>query len=148
VRVSLSSSLNTLCSTVSLEILHDELLLYYLYISLQIALTHDWEPDLYKLQLLEVCCLDDPDLGPLKRRFYCNGGSSDKAVLALYQETLDDKRFFTSFDALLQRAQESLISLTNGLSIDNALVSWLHEIEKPTRKMSIHLTILYLMHLQ
>lgn len=143
VRVSLSSSLNTLCSTVSYEILRDELLLYHLYISLQIALTHDWEPDPYELRLVEVCRLDDPDLGPLERRFYRDGGG-DKAVLALYRETLDIKRFFTGFDALSQRAQESLIYLTNGLSIDEALESRLREIEKPARKMSIHLTILCL----
>jgi hypothetical protein len=143
VRVSLSSLLNTLCSTASLEILRDELLLYHLYISLQIALSHDWEPDPYELRLLEVCRLDDPDLGPLERCFYRDGGG-DKAVLALYREALDDKRFFTGFDALSRRAQESLISLTNGLSINEALESRLYEIEKPARKMSIHLTILYL----
>jgi hypothetical protein len=143
VTVSLSSSLNTLYPTVSLNILRDEVLLYHLYISLQFSLNHDWEPDPYELRLLEVCRLDDPDLGPLERRLYRDGGG-DKAVVALYRETLDDKRFFTGFDALSRRAQESLIYLTKGLSIDEALVSRLREIEKPQRKMSIHLTILYL----
>jgi hypothetical protein len=146
VRVSLSS-LSKLFPTVDLEILHDEVLLYHLYLSLQIALTHDWEPDPYELRLLEVCRLDHPELGPLERDFYYNGGG-EKAILALYRETLDDKRLFTNFNALSQRAQNSLISLTKGLSIDEALISRIHEIEKPTCKMSIHLTILYLTRLQ
>jgi hypothetical protein len=144
VRVSLSSSLNTLLPTASPQILRDEGLSSYLYICLQSALTHDWDPDPYELRLLELGSLKNPNLGELESRFYHDGGG-DKALLALYRETLYDKTFFTLFDALSQVAQKNLVYQTKSLLIDEALLSRVCELGKnPTCKISIHLTILYL----
>jgi hypothetical protein len=142
--VSLSSLLNILLPTASPQILCNKGLSSYLYICLQSALIYDWDPDPYKLQLLELGSLKNPNLGKLESCFYYNS-SSDKVLLVLYREILYNKTFFTLFDILLQVAQKNLVYQTKSLLIDKALLSCVCKLGKnPTCKISIYLTILYL----
>ena len=143
IRSCLSNSLTVLRPTVSFPLLLDEFIPFQLYIELQVALTHNWEPDLVEIGLLKSCREDDPDLGVLERLLYYDGGGS-KAVLALYQATREVNRWFNNFEALSGRGRKSLIHLSKGLTIDQALLSRIAEKEGRASTISILPTTLYL----
>lgn len=144
IRSCLINSLTVLDQTVSFPLLLDEIIPFKLYIELQIALMHNWEPNASEIQLLKAYCENDPALGELKRLLYYDSGGS-KAVLALYQAAPPKgKRWFVNFEALSGRGQKSLIHLTKGLTIDQALLSRITEKERTTCTISILLTTFYL----